>query len=121
MIRRKIVLTLHIWQEDGVWLGECVEFGTVAVTDANTEEAVKTALVEQVILTVKACDTAGELERFLDERHVPVHLDEASASQQWSTPVFSRPVKAKPQSQLSILEWPWGADASAAAYSPVAV
>ena len=38
MIRRKIVLTLHIWQEDDVWIGECVGLGTVAVTDANTKK-----------------------------------------------------------------------------------
>ena len=47
----KVVLTLHVWQEDDHWIGECVELGTI--TDACSPEAVLDELVELVMLTVE--------------------------------------------------------------------
>ena len=117
-MRRRIVLTLHIWQEDGVWLGECVELGTIAITDENTQDVLLEALAEQVVLTVKALDAAGNLEQTLAESGVRVEWEEEPA--QWK-PLLSRTVEAKPKSQVGTLEWFWPEGASAIPSLPAVV
>lgn len=103
-MRRKIVFTLHIWQEEGVWIGECVELETIAVTDENTKESVLDALKEQVVLTVKTFAATGILSEALAKRDVTV-IDVEDQPQHWVASTLSKTVEPRPQSQLGILEW----------------
>lgn len=90
----KVVLTLHVWQEDDHWIGECVELGTI--TDAYSPEAVLDELVELVMLTVEALGDTGERERVFAERGVTVYRDEPPA-------VFmAPPVPVRHQSRVCV-------------------
>ena len=73
----KVVLTLHVWQEDDYWMGECIELGTI--TDACSPEAAFQELIDLVLLTVEGLEAAGERERVFAERGVTVYRDQPPA------------------------------------------
>ena len=73
-MRRKIVLTLHLWREEGQWLGECAELGT-ATFGSSTEEVLE-ELKDLVLLHVKTMAVAGQLETILAERGVTVYEED---------------------------------------------
>ena len=68
-----VALTLHVWQEEDYWAGECIELGTA--TDGPSAEAVLDELGDLVVLTVEALGDAGERERVFAERGITVYRD----------------------------------------------
>ena len=66
----KVALTLQFWQEDGVWVGECVELGTA--TDAETPDILLNTLPSLVTLHLNGLEDIGEREQVFRERGIMV-------------------------------------------------
>ena len=60
-----VLLTLEFQEEDGRWLGECIEFGTAAF--ANSLPEVKKELTEAILLQLNEMEALGFIEGFLHE------------------------------------------------------
>ena len=68
-----VVLTLEFEEEDGRWVGWCVELGTA--TDGPTLKQVREELIELVRLHLNALEDTGECDRFLKEQSVKFYTD----------------------------------------------
>lgn len=72
-----VILTFELQEEDGRWLGECIELGTAAF--ANSLPEVRKELMEAVLLQLNEMEALGFVESFLREhKAVSVALNRKS-------------------------------------------
>ena len=77
-------LTFQYAQDDGAWIGECVELGTT--TEADTLEGARNGLRGAVTLQLEQMEQLGHIAAFLQERHVkvqPVKAPARASSRAW--------------------------------------
>jgi len=69
-----VVLTLVFHEEEGKWVGECEELGTV--TQANTLDEAQEVLKELVIDHLNTLEEVGERENFFSEHGIKLYTDQ---------------------------------------------
>ncbi len=68
--RQAVTLTLSFEQEDGQWVGTCLELG--ASTFADTIPAAYEELVDAILLHLNEAEDEGYIEQYLQARNVRV-------------------------------------------------
>ncbi len=63
-----ILLTFEYGEEEDVWVGECIELGTVA--QARKLEQLRKEVAEAVLLQLNQMEELGFVEAFLNEHNV---------------------------------------------------
>lgn len=80
-----IHLTFQYDETDGIWVGECLELGTV--TEADTLENARLHLTGAVSLQLQQVEGLGEIDDYLHEhgvRAVPIHPPTEERGGSWS-------------------------------------
>lgn len=85
------MLTLEFHQEEGTWLGECLELGTA--TYASTLEEVRNELFEALSLQLNEVERLGFSDEFCQEHHVqlvPLIQPKGKATEKsaWAVPML---------------------------------
>lgn len=75
-----IRLHFRTFQEDNLWVAECVELGVS--TSAETQEEATRGIVEATNLYIETLADEGELQRAFNERGLKTAPDDASATGQ---------------------------------------
>lgn len=70
MARPVIDVHFRVFDEDGLWVGECVDLGVA--TSAETKEAAQKGILEATELYLRTLGEHGELRRILEERGIRV-------------------------------------------------